>query len=72
MRKIKMCIISLFIGLSLLGTNIVSQAAAGHSTTGSFLGLFGALMLILMAIWDFADHYAEIHTKARMNDEQSK
>jgi len=72
MSKIKMGIISLFIGLSLLGTNIVGLSAAGNSTTGSFLGLFGALMLILMAFWDFADHYAEIHTKARMNDEQSR
>ena len=72
MSKIKMGIISLFIGLSLLGSNIVGLSTPGHSTTGAFFGLFGAAMLIVMAIWDFADHYAEIHTKARMNDEQSR
>ena len=72
MNKLKLGFVSLFIGVSLMGTNLMAAAINEGSNTGSFFGFFGAAMLIVMALWDFADHYAEIHTKARMNDEQSR
>jgi hypothetical protein len=72
MSKLKLGFISLFLGVSLLGTNILHIAAVGNSSAGSFFGLFGAAMLILMAVWDFIDHAAEVSTKAELFDESSK
>jgi len=64
MSKLKLGAISLFLGMSLLGSNFMALAVQGHSSAGSFFGFFGAAMLIMLAIWDFADHYAELSTKA--------
>ena len=61
MSKIKLGIISTLIGLALLGTNLTPDP--------SFLGIFASSLLIFMGLWDFADHYAEIHTKARIAEE---
>jgi hypothetical protein len=63
MSKIKLGIISTLIGLALLGTNLTPDP--------SFLGIWASGMLIFMGLWDFADHYAEIHTKARIADEDN-
>ena len=70
--SLKLGVITLCIGIALLGSNLMALAQQGHASAGSFFGFFGAVMLILMAIWDFIDHYAEIHTKARMADESLK
>jgi len=68
MSKLKLGAISLFLGMSLLGSNFMQLAVQGHASAGSFFGFFGAAMLIMLAIWDFADHYAEISIKAEKAD----
>ena len=60
MTSLKYGIVTLFLGVSLLGSNIVALNAVGHSSAGSFFGMFGAMMLIFLAVWDFFDHYAEL------------
>jgi len=66
-NKFNLGLVSLFLGVSMLGSNIVALNAVGHSSAGSFFGLFGAMMLIFLAIWDFFDHYADLKMKADKN-----
>lgn len=65
MTKIQFGLVSLFLGISLLGVNLVQYQSVGHSSAGSFFGMWGALMLIFMAVWDFIDHYSELSSKVK-------
>jgi len=71
-NKLNLGLISLFLGISMLGSNFMALAVQGHASAGSFFGFFGAAMLIMLAFWDFADHYAEISTKADRVDRLEK
>lgn len=65
--SLKLGVITLCIGIALLGSNLMALAQQGHASAGSFFGFFGAVMLILLAIWDFADHYVKLSTQAEQN-----
>lgn len=65
MTKIQFGLVSLFLGISLLGVNLVQLDSVGHSSAGSFFGMWGAFMLIFIAIWDFIDHYSELSSKVK-------
>lgn len=53
MTKLKFGYITLLLGVSLLGLNI----SLGDP---SLIGLIGSMLLIVLGIWDFVDHYAEV------------
>lgn len=60
MTKLQYGFITLFLGLSLLGLNLAPE-------NKSFIGIWGAVMLLFVALWDFCDHYAELKSKADNN-----
>ena len=61
MTKLQYGFITLFLGLSLLGLNLAPE-------NKSFIGVWGAVMLLFVALWDFCDHYAELKSKADVNE----
>lgn len=62
MTKKSFGVISLGLGMALLGLNIADGAEA------SLIGVFGSILLIMMGIWDFIEHYADARAQIEANE----